>query len=208
MRTKSEEKRQAIVDAAAAIFGEMGFERASMSEICARVGGSKATLYNYFASKEDLFLEVIFQASEADFQNTLQALQHREGDVQATLERFGSQYLGLLYTPDVLAVRRLLVAQGGRSNIGRMCWEQGPRRGNAAIAAYLAHCMARGALRSASPELAMRHLQALLEAELFEIFLFQHVPMPEAPEIAACTQRAIAAFMQLYGPQPSAKTGA
>jgi AcrR family transcriptional regulator len=75
MRTKTEEKRQAIIDVAAATFGELGFERTSMSEICTRLGGSKATLYNYFPSKEALFLEVMFQASEADFQNTMLALQ-------------------------------------------------------------------------------------------------------------------------------------
>ena len=56
-------------DHISAYLGELGFERTSMSEICTRLGGSKATLYNYFASKEALFLEVMFQASEADFQN-------------------------------------------------------------------------------------------------------------------------------------------
>ena len=50
-----------------------------MSEICTRLGGSKATLYNYFPSKEALFLEVMFQASEADFQNTMLALQAGTG---------------------------------------------------------------------------------------------------------------------------------
>ena len=54
MRVKTEAKRQHIVDVAAQAFRELGFEGASMAEICARVGGSKATLYNYFASKEEL----------------------------------------------------------------------------------------------------------------------------------------------------------
>ena len=57
MRTKSDEKRQAILDVAAEVFREAGFERASMSEICTRVGGAKATLYNHFASKDELFLK-------------------------------------------------------------------------------------------------------------------------------------------------------
>ena len=83
MRTKTEEKRQAILDVAAATFGELGFERTSMSEICARLGGSKATIYNYFPSKEALFVEVMFQASEADFQNTMLALQADSQDLPA-----------------------------------------------------------------------------------------------------------------------------
>ena len=68
MRVKSDEKRQAIIDVAAQTFQELGFEGASMSEICSRVGGSKATLYNYFASKEDLFFEVMFQSADKEFE--------------------------------------------------------------------------------------------------------------------------------------------
>ncbi|CAG1012445.1 partial putative HTH-type transcriptional regulator YvdT, partial [Anaerolineales bacterium] len=59
MAKKSDTKRQHILAVAAEAFQEYGFERTSMSEICARVGGSKATLYNYFSSKDELFFEVM-----------------------------------------------------------------------------------------------------------------------------------------------------
>ena len=58
MRVRTESKREAILEAASHVFLESGFEGASMAEIAARVGGSKATLYGYFGSKEDLFVEV------------------------------------------------------------------------------------------------------------------------------------------------------
>lgn len=45
MRVKSEARRQAILDVAAEVFREHGFEHASMSEMTARLGGSKSTLY-------------------------------------------------------------------------------------------------------------------------------------------------------------------
>jgi hypothetical protein len=54
VKTKTEARREAILAAAKAVFEEMGFEQATMSEITARVGGSKATLYRYFDSKEAL----------------------------------------------------------------------------------------------------------------------------------------------------------
>ena len=164
MRTKTEEKRQAIIDVAAATFGELGFERTSMSEICTRLGGSKATLYNYFASKEALFLEVMFQASEADFQNTMLALQASNDDAAQTLRNFGQRFLGLLYSPEVMAVRRLLVCEGGRANIGQRCWDMGPARGNAAINAFLQQGIERRLLRNADTEVMRHHLLALLEA--------------------------------------------
>ncbi|WP_057091609.1 TetR/AcrR family transcriptional regulator [Comamonas thiooxydans] len=199
MRTKTEEKRQAIIDVAAATFGELGFERTSMSEICTRLGGSKATLYNYFPSKEALFLEVMFQASEADFQNTMLALQTGNDDAAQTLRNFGQRFLGLLYSPEVMSVRRLLVSEGGRANIGQRCWDMGPARGNAAINAFLQQGIERRLLRNADTEVMRHHLLALLEAELLPRFMFQHLPAPTAQEIALCTERAVDAFMRVYG---------
>ena len=198
MRTKTEEKRQAILDVAETTFGELGFERTSMSEICTRLGGSKATLYNYFPSKEALFLEVMFQASEADFHHTMQSLQSGHSDVAQTLRIFGRRLLTLLYSPNVIAVRRLLVAEGGRANIGQRCYEQGPRHSHACVGAFLKQAMAQGLLRSDSTALATRHLHALLEAELIARFLFQHEPLPSPEEITQCCDRAVDAFMRLY----------
>ena len=200
MRTKTEEKRQAIIDVAAATFGELGFERTSMSEICTRLGGSKATLYNYFPSKEALFLEVMFQASEADFQNTMLALQTPGDDAAQTLRDFGQRFLGLLYSPNVMAVRRLLVSEGGRSNIGQRCWEMGPARGNAAIKDFLQLGIERQLLRAADTETMMHQLLALLEAELLPRVVFQHLPAPTPEEIIQISERAVETFMRAFGP--------
>ena len=202
MRTKTEEKRQAIIDVAAAAFGELGFQRTSMSEICTRLGGSKATLYNYFPSKEALFLEVMFQASEADFQNTMLALQTPGDDAAQTLRDFGQRFLGLLYSPNVMAVRRLLVSEGGRSNIGQRCWEMGPARGNAAIKDFLQLGIERKLLRAADTEIMMHQLLALLEAELLPRFVFQHLPAPTPEEIIQISERAVETFMRAYGSKP------
>src|SRR5687767_15487376 len=68
MRVRTEEKRLEIMRIAGELFDELGYERTSMSAIAARVGGSKATLYGYFASKEELLRAVLDQAvnEEAD----------------------------------------------------------------------------------------------------------------------------------------------
>ena len=44
MKKRTEEKREAILDAATAVFRELGFHNASMNAIAARLGGSKMTL--------------------------------------------------------------------------------------------------------------------------------------------------------------------
>ncbi|GEM_PF-5107405 len=51
-------KRKELIDAAVAIFEEVGFEAATMEQIAFRAGAVKKTLYNHFETKEKL-LEVI-----------------------------------------------------------------------------------------------------------------------------------------------------
>lgn len=202
MRAKSETRRQAILEAAAQVFQETGFERATMSAICERLGYSKATLYNYFSSKEALFSAVVFDASEAEFLASLDALDATQGDIAQALERFGQRLLAVLYAPQVQAVRRLIISEAGRSELGRQCYELGPVRSEAAIATFLQQAMDAGQLRQADAHIAAQHLRGLLEAEWLDRFLFQVLEPISAETLAATVQRAIAAFMAAYGPLP------
>ena len=204
MRTKSEEKRQAIIDVATEVFRETGFERTSMSEICARVGGSKATLYNYFPSKEELFFEAMFCETEAEFLAVHDALESSTEDITASLCHFGERFIALLYSDKVLPVRRLITAESGRSQLGRLCFERGPKRSQTVVSEFLAKAMAQGKLRQADPVVATLHLRGLLEAELLDRFFFQVDDTTEANEIHATTRRAIEVFMAAYGPSSGA----
>lgn len=58
-RKPSPEKRASIVAAATQVFVDEGYETTSMDRIAACAGASKRTVYNYFPSKEALFLAVI-----------------------------------------------------------------------------------------------------------------------------------------------------
>jgi AcrR family transcriptional regulator len=200
MRAKTETRRQAILQAAAEVFQETGFERTTMATICERLGYSKATLYNYFASKEELFSAVVFDATEAEFQATLEALDATLQDMTEALEKFGRGLLALLYSTQVQAMRRLIVAEAGRSELGRKCYELGPVRSEAAMAAFLQQAMDAGQLRQADARIAALHLRGLLEAEWLDRFLFQTLAPTSGEEISATVQRAVAAFMAAYGP--------
>lgn len=200
MRTKSETRRQAILDAAAEVFQETGFERASMSAICERLGYSKATLYNYFPSKEALFSAVVFEATEAEFQATHEALDPTVQDLTQALALFGQRLLTLLYSPQVQSVRRLVVSEAGRSELGRKCYELGPVRNEAEISEFLQQAMNTGKLRQADARIAALHLKGLLEAEWLDRFLCQVLKDVSPEEINATVQRAVAAFMAAYGP--------
>lgn len=57
---KSVETRGRIIDAAIAVFSQIGYDAASMAAIASRADVVKGTLYLYFASKEQLF-EAVYQ---------------------------------------------------------------------------------------------------------------------------------------------------
>jgi AcrR family transcriptional regulator len=59
-----DEKRQLIFQAAREVIIDRGFDAAKMEEIAARAGVGKGTLYNFFASKEDLFLSLVLDSFE------------------------------------------------------------------------------------------------------------------------------------------------
>jgi len=56
--TLREQRREAILEAAAEVFAEKGYQRATMREIAARVGIAPGTIYLYFRSKRDLLLAI------------------------------------------------------------------------------------------------------------------------------------------------------
>ena len=60
-----EVRRRAILEAAAAEFARVGFERATLDDIGARVGLSKAGLYYYVAGKEQLLDDLFGEAISA-----------------------------------------------------------------------------------------------------------------------------------------------
>lgn len=62
---RAERTRNAILDAAAAVFDERGFAGASLSEILAKAGVTKGALYFHFSSKEELAMALIDEHMQA-----------------------------------------------------------------------------------------------------------------------------------------------
>lgn len=51
--------RATLIEAASAVIGEKGYDRASLEEIAARAGMTRGAVYGNFKNKEDLFLAVV-----------------------------------------------------------------------------------------------------------------------------------------------------
>lgn len=200
MRKKSEERRQQMIDIAAEVFNEIGFEGASMAEISARIGGSKATLYNYFSSKEEIFVEVMIKQVGCQFEELFMALRN-EDEVRAGLLQLANHYLGVVFRPEIVAVKRLAMYYAGKSELGPLLYERGPKRGWTRIAEFLKVKMEEGKLRSADAWIAAMQFRALIEAEWMEVRMLNVVTEIPADQLQASAQRAVEAFLYLYQPR-------
>ena len=198
MKTRSGKKRQAILDAAYGLFSEKGFERTSVSDICARAGGSKATIYSYFASKEELFVECMFSLAENYLEGTLCQLQSPADNLLSVLQDFGESFLRLACSPEMISARRLMIAEADRAGVGKLlymkllCIRQ-------QVTTFLSMIMAEGKLRGGDADLAAGQLRALLETELFEPLLLCAVSShPDDHAIAKAAERAVGTFLNAY----------
>jgi TetR/AcrR family transcriptional repressor of mexJK operon len=63
-RSSKDKKRDAILDASNQQFRTYGYRKTSMDDIAKHIGISRASLYSYFADKDDIFREVAMQIHE------------------------------------------------------------------------------------------------------------------------------------------------
>jgi AcrR family transcriptional regulator len=197
MKVRTEARREAIVQEAAKLFRELGYERASMSEIAQRLGGSKATLYGYFPSKELLFVAVTQALGDLYLTDPIAKLAaSAPQEFEAALRRFGEAFLLVANEGDATAVYRMVVGEAGRSDVGRLFFEAGPRRCIDAVTAFMRGAIDRGDLRAGKPEVLARQYLGLLTAET-EDRLYQCDPAPlTRVQVRAMVERALEVFLR------------
>jgi AcrR family transcriptional regulator len=197
---KSDSKRQTILENAYRLFRAQGFDGTSMADITSQVGGSKATLYSHFPSKEELFVECMMAALENYMSDTLKHLDASRRDPEVVLRNFGTSVLNFICSPEQVEVRRLMIAEAARSGTGKLFFDKIASL-RSKISTFLSACMASGQLRQDDPDLAADHLGALLEAEILEpLLLHVREAAPDEKETALAARRAVAAFLRAYAP--------
>ncbi len=67
-RHRQEENKNFILHAAEKVFVQKGYSLCTVDDIAEEAQFSKATLYRYFESKSDIFLEIIFGSIETSYQ--------------------------------------------------------------------------------------------------------------------------------------------
>jgi AcrR family transcriptional regulator len=186
-------RREAILDAAAEVFMEVGFAAASMSMIAARVGGSKGTLYNYFKSKEELFEAYVRRYCALHQEEVMRGFADPGEDMRTVLRNLGRNLLGVVLSEAYRAPQ-----------IGRAYHEAGPASGARRMAAGIAQAIADGRLRPCDPLEAAHQFVALCQHRLMRACLCNVTAPPGPEEIDAEVARAVETFMAAFGPSDAA----
>jgi AcrR family transcriptional regulator len=197
MRVRTEHRRSAILNAAIDVFREFGFERATVSTIMERLGSSKATLYSYFESKEDLFNAAILEALATLGDRTLHILDPQEPNYRLVLDEFSRAYLRLMGSKALLETLRLAIAEGAYLNLSASFYGQGLRRMLDGISVYMVHLVERGIIEASNPRMAALHFHGLLDAGIVQPLLFGAQPEFGYKEAA---RAAVDAFLRAYAP--------
>ncbi|BDA82751.1 TetR family transcriptional regulator [Aureimonas sp. SA4125] len=182
------------------VFGALGFDTASMSDVTRAAGVSKSTLYVYFRSKEELFTALIADERESYFQRIEQIFTDPLHPAE-TLRTYGILLVTKLTTAQVVRASRTVIAVAERMpDVGRAFYEEGPERGVRLLAAYLSAAREAGTLALTDPHRAAVQFIELSMAGLYRPRLFNHVATdPDPAEIEAAVDSAVTLFMSGYG---------
>ena len=131
------DKAESILAAAWQSFLARGFGAVSMDAIAREAGASKATVYAYFASKEELFGAVIAREGERYFRG-FSAGELDPCAVEASLAEIARRFLDLVLSPEAIAINRIIISEASRfPQLGEVFWRAGPERTRVQIEAFL-----------------------------------------------------------------------
>ena len=163
----SERKRQAVLDGAAQVFIEEGFQAASMDRIAAAAGVSKRTVYKHFRSKRELFDSFVAIKWEELTIWVLEPMQ-LNNDPRHELLRFAAHMLGRLLDPSALKIVRMIVSEFLRDpELGRDFFQKTSSLGLDELSTYLSLATDRGLLHVEDADSAAGQFHALIKDSIF-----------------------------------------
>jgi len=192
--------RGRILEAAFAAFVEHGYAATSTLEIATRARVSKRELYALVGNKQAMLVACITaRARRLQMPAELPVPRDRETLAQV-LVAFGSQLVGEVSDPTVIAVFRLAIAEAVHApEVARALDSIGRETSRAALRDIMAHAQTSGLLTGRPADLADR-FGSLLLGDLLVSLLLGVVRRPSPSAIRTRARDAAAAFLHLHPP--------
>lgn len=186
---RGEKRRAAILAAATQVFLAKGFAAATLDDVIAQSGGSRATIYEQFGGKEGLFAAIIAAYCER-ITVPLAAALVADRPPADVLTEFGRRFVQTILEPESLSLFRVVAAEAERfPKLGRQVFEAGPEASARVLAAYLKQ---RGVKK---PDTTARIFLEMIKGDLHTRALFAVGPMPSSRGVTAVVRDAVRVFV-------------
>ncbi|MEZ4266519.1 MAG: TetR/AcrR family transcriptional regulator [Myxococcota bacterium] len=198
-------RRQRYLQAALELFAAHGFVGTTTDMIVAQVGGSKATLYKYFPSKDDLIAGLMDRVVET-MANRSAPEGLDEAPLADALTTLGTSLLRAVVSPGAVTLLRLCLGEFGRfPQLAQIVWEHGPAVTYADFARFLDTRRSRGELAVDDLQLASEHFLAAIAGHIqLKVAMGMREP-PDEAEIAQRVAAAVATFLARYQTAPPSR---
>jgi len=202
---RSERRRQAIIQAATEVFVRHGYLGATTDEVAARASVSKQTLYKDFADKQHLFAEIILDTTVQlvdGLSDAAASTLDDAQDVRKALRDLADGFLRGLLQPDVLRLRRLVIAEADRfPEVGRAWFDRGFDRALVILGEAMRRLADRGLLHNLSdPTLAAYQFAGLVMYQPMNQVMFAGTDaLPPADKLNSIADSAVEMFLATNG---------
>lgn len=189
MAQDGDDTRQRILAAAAQVFAEKGYARATTRGLANAAGVNEVTLFRHFGSKQGLFAAIV-ETYAAPALNAAIATQ-LTGDYHHDLCIMGAEVLRALLESG--SPMRMMLCEAEHFPEVRQVLAQNPRQLRQALAGYLRRQMAQGRVRSLHAEAAAQAFWGMFFAYTVSLWL---VDEPLNPALSP--EELVAQFVDIF----------
>jgi TetR/AcrR family transcriptional regulator, mexJK operon transcriptional repressor len=195
--------RESILGSASDLFLTRGFLETNMDDVAAAAGVSKQTVYAHFRTKEALFLEIVsHMTSEAGDEHKDQVPDPADDQpLEAFLLDFAQSQLGIVLTPRLMRLRRLVIGEAERfPDLGEALHRSGPGRSIERLSRAFARYQKSGQMIVADPRTAASFFNWLVMGEPVNAAMFLgEGAIPRRDKLRKHAKEAVGVFMRAYG---------
>ena len=202
-------RKAEILEAAMNEFLASGYHKATSLAVAKACGMSKATLYSYFPSKEDLFIALIEKRTVAMNSRLAEDTENPDLAIEDALTTLGRSVLKILTSDISVTFNRTAISTAASQDLGfsEVYEKVGRLPTTARVEAMLEAARQRGVLVFENMADATHDLYGLLVGEVHIHLLLGVGEAPGEKQINDGAARAVRQFMRLYGSPPSANHG-
>src|SRR5690606_33144343 len=196
--------RAAAAEAARTLFLRQGYAGTTMEEIAALAGLTKRTLYNNYADKDALFTQIVLDAmafAEAFAQGLHEGFTVgvTASNLRGTLEDLGRRLALAIVRSEVVALRRLLIAEARAfPAFATEYYDRAPGKVIDALASGFEHLGRVGLLQVTDVRRAAAQFAYLVAGEPLDRAMLVGVIPPEE-HVVACAREGVETFLARFG---------